>query len=109
MQLNANGNISITAAAIDNGSSDASGLRSLVLSKTNFDCSTIGANEVILTATDNHGNVATATATVTVEDKMAPIVVVKNITVQLNADGNATITADQVNNGSTDNCGIARR
>jgi len=107
VQLSAAGNLTIAAAAIDNGSSDASGIRSLVLSKTDFDCSNVGANEVVLTVTDNHGNVATATATVTVEDKMAPVVVAKNITVQLNAGGNISITADQVNDGSTDNCGIA--
>jgi gliding motility-associated-like protein len=38
---------------------------------------------------------------------MAPVAVAKNSTVQLNATGTVTIAAADVNNGSTDNCGIA--
>lgn len=40
-------------------------------------------------------------------DKTPPTVITKNITINLNAGGTAAITASQVNNGSTDNCGIA--
>ena len=38
-----------------------------------FDCSHVGTNEVILTVTDVNGNQSTATATVTVEDDVAPV------------------------------------
>ncbi len=62
----AGGTASVTAQDVDNGSSDAFGIQSLVLSKTSFDCSNIGENEVTLTVTDNSGLVSTATATVTV-------------------------------------------
>jgi hypothetical protein len=58
-----------------------------------------------LRVTDTNGNVATKTAIVTVEDKIAPVALTKNITVQLGAS-NVLITAADVNNGSTDNCGI---
>src|SRR5213592_1550158 len=51
-------------------------------------------------------NVSTCTATVTVQDSIAPTAVCKNITVQLDASGNATITAADVDNGSHDACGI---
>ena len=44
---------------------------------------------------------------VTVEDKVAPVVVTQNLTIQLDAAGHASITAAQVDNGSTDNCAIA--
>lgn len=37
-------------------------------------------------------------------DIIAPDVITQNVTVQLNASGNASITASQINNGSTDNC-----
>ena len=57
---------------IDNGSSDACGIASLSLSQTDFDCSHVGTNEVILTVTDVNGNQSTATATVTVEDDVDP-------------------------------------
>ncbi|TDE42476.1 gliding motility-associated C-terminal domain-containing protein [Flavobacterium rhamnosiphilum] len=66
-----------------------------------------GANTVTWTVTDGSGLTATSTQTVTVVDNEAPIVLTKNIPVQLDASGNASITAAQINNGSTDNCGIA--
>src|SRR5581483_8292576 len=46
-------------------------------------------------------------SSVTVLDTVAPVVICRNITVQLNASGSASITASQVNNGSHDNCGIS--
>jgi hypothetical protein len=107
VQLDANGDASITAAQIDNGSNDACGIASLSLDVTSFDCSNIGANPVILTVTDNNGNVSTCPATVTVEDNVAPIALCQSITVQLDASGNASITAADINNGSNDACGIA--
>ncbi|MDP2114658.1 MAG: HYR domain-containing protein, partial [Bacteroidota bacterium] len=67
----------------------------------------IGISTETWQATDPSGNVSTCSFTVTVVDNIAPTVVAQNITVQLNSSGTATITAAQVNNGSTDNCGIA--
>ncbi|NCT94998.1 MAG: T9SS type A sorting domain-containing protein [Chitinophagaceae bacterium] len=61
-----NGTASISVADINNGSSDACGISSYVLSKSNFGCSDIGNNTVTLTVTDIHGNSNTGTATVTV-------------------------------------------
>ncbi|PKQ62388.1 hypothetical protein BZG01_17295, partial [Labilibaculum manganireducens] len=46
-------------------------------------------------------------STVTVEDVIDPVAVCKDITIQLDASGNASITAAQIDNGSSDNCGIA--
>jgi hypothetical protein len=61
-----NGSASITAASIDNGSNDACGIRSLSIDKSNFDCSNLGYNTVILTVTDVNGNVSSASAIVNV-------------------------------------------
>ncbi|GAA4352150.1 hypothetical protein GCM10023185_11540 [Hymenobacter saemangeumensis] len=72
--------------------------------QVSFDCSEVGAQPVRLTVTDPSGNTSTATATVTVVDNTAPTVIAQNVTASLNAAGTATITAAQVNNGSTDNC-----
>lgn len=41
-----------------------------------------------------------------VSDKIPPDVVCKNITVYLDADGKASITAADMDNGSADNCGL---
>ncbi|GAA4313104.1 hypothetical protein GCM10023183_32480 [Nibribacter koreensis] len=106
VQLDATGNVTITPAQVDGGSSDNCSIASITLDKTAFNCATIGANEVVLTVTDQSGNTHAATATVTVEDKIAPVILAQNITVQLNASGTATITAAQINNGTTDNCSI---
>ncbi len=106
VSLDANGNAIITAAQIDNGSSDNCGIASITLSKSTFNCSNIGVNTVTLTVTDNNGNISSKTATVTIVDNIAPTVIAKNITVALNANGNVNITAAQVDNGSSDNCNL---
>src|SRR5204862_5187545 len=71
VQLDATGNASITAAQIDNGSSDACGIASLSLDQTSFSCAHVDANTVVLTALDNNGNSSTCSSTVTVEDHIA--------------------------------------
>src|SRR5690606_15871311 len=106
VQLDASGAATITAADIDNGSNDACGIASLSLDVTEFGCDDVGANTVTLTVTDNNGNVSTATAVVTVEDNVVPVAVAKDITVQLDANGTAAITAADIDNGSNDACGI---
>ncbi|OUL60528.1 hypothetical protein B8T70_19855, partial [Flavobacterium sp. AJR] len=106
LQLDATGNAIISAADINNGSTDNCGIDSMILDKTTFDCTNIGANTVALTVTDRHGNSASETAIVTIEDKIAPTVITKSITVQLDATGNAAIIPALINNGSNDACGI---
>src|SRR6185436_19108534 len=107
VQLNAAGTASITAAQIDNGSSDACGIASMSVSPNTFACANVGANTVILTVTDANGNVSTCSSVVTVEDHIAPIALCKTITIQLDANGSASIVAAQIDNGSSDACGIA--
>ncbi|RZL16271.1 MAG: T9SS type A sorting domain-containing protein, partial [Hymenobacter sp.] len=73
-----NGMATITAAQVDNGSTDACGIATLALSKTTFTCDNIGANTVTLTVTDIHGNVASQKATVTVTGSVpTPAIAVK--------------------------------
>ncbi|GGW77136.1 hypothetical protein GCM10008086_00550 [Salegentibacter mishustinae] len=107
VQLDENGAASITAAQINNGSSDACGIDSMALDVYDFDCSNVGANAITLTVTDKNGNISEAQATVTVEDKIVPIAKTQDITVQLDGNGIASITADMIDNGSNDICGIA--
>ncbi|MBI6118390.1 hypothetical protein, partial [Salegentibacter maritimus] len=66
-----------------------------------------GPNTVTLTVVDNNQNETTATAKVTVEDNVAPTAIAKDITVQLDANGIATIAPADIDNGSNDACGIA--
>ncbi len=107
VQLDASGNVSITPGDIDNGSNDACGIASLAIDLSSFTCSEVGPNTVTLTVTDNNGNVSTTNAIVTVEDNVAPIAIAQDITVQLDATGNVSITAADVDNGSNDACGVS--
>ena len=106
VELDANGEASITSDMLDNSSTDNCSIASMSLDITDFDCTNLGANTVTLTVTDSSANANTATAVVTVEDKVAPTVLTKNITVELDASGQATITPEMINDGSSDNCEI---
>ncbi|MEZ4794479.1 MAG: HYR domain-containing protein [Flavobacteriaceae bacterium] len=106
VQLDANGNASIVASDVDGGSTDACGIASTSIDVSSFDCSDVGNNNVVLTVTDVNGNSSSCTAIVTVEDTVAPTAVCQNITVQLDVNGLATITANDLDGGSSDTCGI---
>ncbi len=106
LNLDNSGNAVITASQIDNGSSDNCGIATISLSKTSFDCGNVGTNTVTLTVTDIHGNISTGTATVTVKDVTAPVANCKPVTVYLGMNGSVTIAAEDINNNSTDACGI---
>ncbi|RME94591.1 MAG: hypothetical protein D6772_14375, partial [Bacteroidetes bacterium] len=107
VELDAAGNGSITPAEVDNNSSDNCGIASLSLDQTDFSCAQVGDNTVTLTVTDVNGNENTCTATVTVEDNILPDAQCQAVTIQLDANGNASITTDDIDNNSSDNCGIA--
>ncbi|MFT7033854.1 MAG: hypothetical protein ACJA2S_002363 [Cyclobacteriaceae bacterium] len=107
LQLDANGNVDVDPTAVNNGSTDnctAVGNLVLSLSKTDFTCTDLGVNTITLTVTDGSTNQVSTTATVTIEDRVAPTASAQDITVQLDADGIASILVTDINNGSTDNC-----
>ncbi len=107
VELDALGNVSITAVQVDNGSVDNCSVASLSLDQSDFDCTQVGANTVTLTAVDRGGNTSPATATLTIVDNLAPQLIVQDLLVELDATGNASITPAQIDNGSNDNCSIA--
>jgi hypothetical protein len=104
--LDASGAASITTADIDNSSSDNCSF-SLALDITSFGCDDTGANTVTLTATDGSGNANSTTAVVTVVDNIDPVATTQNIDLYLDVLGVASISADDIDNGSSDNCGFA--
>lgn len=104
VQLNAMGTASLPASAIDNGSTDNCSF-TLSPATFNFSCTPLGANIVTLTATDFGGRTSTCTATVTVQDLIAPTVSCQAGTLTVNLTGtSATILPNQIFATSTDNC-----
>ena len=104
--LNSNGTVTVNALQVDNGSSDACGIAIRSLSQTNFTCANLGPNPVILTVTDVNGLSSTCPATITITDVTPPVANCQNLTIALDGTGNASITASQINTGSTDACGM---
>lgn len=107
LTLDASGNAVLTVAMVENGTTDNCGVNTSSLSETNFTCADLGVNTVVYTVTDNAGNIATETITVTVTETELPTVITQDITVSLDVNGNATISTSDIDNGSSDNCGIA--
>ncbi len=60
-----------------------------------------------LTVTDGNGCTDTTSVTILVVDNTPPVAVCQNITVALDAFGIATVTGANIDNGSSDNCGIS--
>ena len=76
VQLDAVGMASITAADVDNGSTDNCGMITTTIDIMDFDCDDIGTPvTVTMTVTDENMNSSTCTTTVTVEDNI-PVTVI---------------------------------
>jgi hypothetical protein len=75
LELDSNGEASISANDIDNGSYDPDGDPiTFSLDKSYFTCADLGGNSVVLTVTDDQGNPGACTATVNVIDTIPPII-----------------------------------
>ena len=99
VNLNQNQTYTETATVVDNcstGSLEISG---------SVNTAVLGSYVLTYSASDDSGNTATATRTVNVIDATPPSVVTQDITVQLDANGNASITPEDIDNGSSDNLG----
>ncbi|MDB9911463.1 HYR domain-containing protein [Flavobacteriaceae bacterium] len=106
--LDANGEVSITAQDIDAGSTDNCGIVAYSIDTTSFDCLNTGPNQVTLTLTDASANTSASTAIVTVIDAIAPTAVCQNITLELDASGNAFLSPSDIDSGSSDNCTVSQ-
>jgi len=73
ISIGPDGTAQVTPAALQAQAADNCGAVTLSISPTTFDCSKKGPQTVTLTATDLAGLTATATATVTVLDDIAPL------------------------------------
>jgi len=74
VQLDASGLVSITAADVDNGSTDNCGIEAMWLDIYDFDCTNVGPNTVNLFVSDSCGTISSCAAIVTVEDNIPPVI-----------------------------------
>ena len=105
--LDSLGAAAIAADSVNNGTYDNCGIASLSISTSSFNCADTGTNTIDFIATDNKGNADTVQVIITALDTQPAVVIAQNLTLQLDASGQATTTALAVDNGSYDNCGIA--
>ena len=102
------GNATLGTNAINNGSTDACGIATMTLSKTQFNCSDVPGplQTITLTLKDVNNNSSSCTAQVTVKDNMAPTAYCEDVTVSLDASGKATVYSAVLADDSYDNCSI---
>ncbi|MCF6366275.1 MAG: T9SS type A sorting domain-containing protein [Bacteroidales bacterium] len=106
--LDATGNLTITASDIVSSATDNCIIADTTLSQSVFDCSNVGTPiNIDVTLSDVAGNTHVQVSTIDVRDNINPTLAVQNLTVQLDATGNATISAFNVVTNATDNCIIA--
>lgn len=109
--LDEEGNASVSAASLDNGSFGGIGDLTFTVNgqaNASFDCSNIGENSVTLTVSDDHGNVGSCEATVTISDDLAPTVNCEaSVEVMVGAPGDTEVFVNIPDATATDNCGVA--
>ena len=115
--LDETGSGTLSVASTASGVTDNCSVASLTIAidggapaeSVSFDCSHVGdgGTEAEIVVTDGSGNETTATAIILALDTVSPVAMAQNLTVELDIDGAGSITTDQVDNGSSDACGIA--
>ena len=108
LELDATGNATLEVSDVITSATDNCSVASITLSKTAFDCSNIGTPVTVdATVADESGNNITKQAIVTIVDHVDPVLSVRNHTLQLNADGDATLQLTDVVIGASDNCELS--
>jgi len=67
----------------------------------------VGTTLVTVTAMDPSENMASCTFNITVNDVEPPVAICKDITLQLDSTGFASLSPSDINDGSTDNCRVS--
>ena len=105
--LDSSGAICVLPILIGNANTDNCGVDTAFVSQCDFDCSNVGANTVTVTVVDNAGNSTTCTSIVTIQDLLPPTALCQGVTVEVDANGNVTVAAADIDNFSYDNCDVA--
>lgn len=106
LYLDGSGQAFINAFELDSGSFDNCAIDTIYADVNSFDCSDTGVNAINFTVVDSSLNSTTITAFVTIVDTTSPMAYANNTTIYLDENGLASITANDINDGSIDNCDI---
>jgi hypothetical protein len=107
LKLDAEGKAILSWEDIDEGSSDNCSIKDKLLSKTSFTCADLGTSKITFSTKDASGNTSAAEVNITVVDEVKPILKTKAAyTLKLNAEGKATLSWEDLDEGSSDNCSI---
>ncbi|MCB0577756.1 MAG: hypothetical protein KDD10_00400, partial [Phaeodactylibacter sp.] len=113
VQLGPDNTVTVLASQLNDGSTGCGPLSFLIdgQASLSFDCGGLGQHTATLTVTDAFGSQANCNATITVADDdnpccAAPAAACKPFTAVLDAGGSATLTAGDVDGGSTYACGL---
>ncbi len=105
--LDSIGNGTLPANIGDGSSSDNCGTPTETSPSASFTCADLGAQTVTLTATDGSGNLSSTNCSFNVVDNKQPNANCKNTTVLLDNDGKWSVGGGDINDNSSDECGIA--
>lgn len=111
--LDANGQFvvnSINQVLSSYNDADGGGVVFTSVPSVTYNCSDLGSKLYTFTVRDNRCNSKTYNAPITIIDNMQPTVqVVAPFNLPLDANGNASLTVNMIDNGSFDNCTIISR
>jgi len=107
VELDDFGNLTLGPGQVDDFSHDPCGLANFHIEPSKFNCGNTGENLVTLTVTDKQGNSASREARIIISDNTPPEARVRNISLELDDQGRASLMVTDIDDGSTDNCGIS--
>ncbi len=106
LYLNTEGEATLYASQVNQGSLDACSVLSLSLSSSQFSCADLGPNIITLSMQDAAGNLTTCATTVQVLDTLAPAIHCPTISLDLGPSGQVVVSPDELGLQATDNCGL---
>lgn len=102
--LDSFGNSEIEISDILISTFDNCGINDTLISKRSFDCGNLGVNSITTTISDIHKNISTKQTIVIVLDTISPRLIIKDITLYLDTNGEVNFNFGDFDNGSFDEC-----
>ncbi len=106
LYLDNSGQASIGKASLIKSLTDNCSLGDTILTQYDFQCSDVGTIKDTVTVTDIGGLSSTCISNVTILDTLLPHAICKDYIAQLDDYGKASVSASDINDHSTDECGI---